>query len=136
MIFDTSDIDDKIKADDYYLKLSNDGNMVEIKKKHQKTISQNAYLHVCISMVAIEQGLTLEETKQDLKRSCPFMHYSKNDKLYLRSSKLGRDEIGQFIEWIRNWASQKLNLNIMDSEEYKARRNEVDREIRKYRQFL
>lgn len=38
--------------------------LVEIKDKSRFTVSQNSYLHVCIGIVALETGVTLEYAKQ------------------------------------------------------------------------
>ena len=52
--------------------------IVEVKKCLKKRTSlQNAYLHVLITLFAIETGYTLNEMKVYLKRGCAFMMYEK-----------------------------------------------------------
>ena len=100
------------------------------------TVKQNKYLHVCISIFAIEFGYTLEEAKTLLKRSCDFMRYEKNGNKFLKkTSLLDSGEITKFIEWIRNHAGMN-GLYIMTSEEYISNRFEIDREIEKNKQYL
>ena len=65
---------DKFKF--YFDKYSKFEGVVELKKIHPKrSINQNSYLHVCISIFAIETGYTLDEMKEVLKRKCSFMRY-------------------------------------------------------------
>ena len=46
--------------------------IIELKeKKKPRTLSQNAYLHVCITLFAIAFGYDLENAKYLLKSMCP-----------------------------------------------------------------
>lgn len=62
---------------DYVMKLMDEAKrkdrcVVEIKKRHaQRTLSQNAYLHVLLAYFASQTGYSLEEVKVDwFKRHC------------------------------------------------------------------
>ena len=52
-----------------------------------RTLRQNSYLHICITLYAVEFGYTLNEAKTDLKRACDFMIYEKNGNKYLKETK-------------------------------------------------
>lgn len=108
--------------------------LTEIKGK--RTIRQNSYLHVCISLFAIEYGYNLDEAKTLLKRQCEFMKYSKNGQLFLkRTREMDTKELTEFIEWIRNYSSQQ-GLYLPTSEEYLLHRFEIDKEIEQNKNYL
>ena len=104
--------------------------------RKSRTIKQNSYLHVCISLYAIEFGYTLNEAKTDLKRLCSFMVYEKNNSRYLKETKkLSTKELTDFIEWIRGYSASN-GFYIPDAEEYKTHKFNIDREIDKHKQYL
>jgi hypothetical protein len=111
--------------------------IVEFKEVRQKrSLTQNAYLHVCITLYAIEFGYTLNEAKTDLKRECSFMRYEKNGKQYLKeTSKMDSKELTNFIDWLRNYASQN-GCYIPTSEEYLTNRVAIDNQIETNKQYL
>lgn len=137
MIYDLTNIVDvaNIKID--LRKHIEKGLKVELKKIQKKrSLTINRYLHVCISIFAIEFGLTLEEAKTLLKRKCDFMIYEKNGIKFLRkTSKLDNLECSKFVEFIRNYAS-KQGLYIPDASEYKLKSFEIDKEISKHKEYL
>ena len=74
MILDLSNPLDRKKFSTYRNKRFEQGKKVEIKEiKPKRTLSQNAYLHVCITIFAINYGESLENSKKFLKRECGFM---------------------------------------------------------------
>jgi len=111
---------------------------VELKEvRKPRTIKQNAYLHVCISLFAIECGYTLDEAKTLLKRQCQFMRYEKNDNLFLRRTReMDTKELTEFVEWIRNYASLEVGLYIPTSEEYLQNKWDIDHGIERNAQYL
>ena len=125
------------KFNTYSDKLKESNSKVELKKLGAKrSISINSYLHVCISLFAIEYGYTLAEAKTMLKRECDFMVYEKNGlKFLVETSKQSNDECSKFVSWIRNYAS-KQGLYIPDAEEYKENKFSIDREIDKHKTYL
>lgn len=137
MIYNTTDIveanDLKIKVKEYISK----GYTVELKRKiKRRSIPLNSFLHVCISIFAIEYGYTLEEAKTLLKRKCSFMVYEKNGIKFLKkTSKLDNLECSKFVEFIRNYASQQ-GLYIPDASEYQQKQFEIDKEISKHKEYL
>ena len=119
MLYDLSVTEDKSKFNDkisLYLEM---GYKVDLKiVKQKRTIQQNAFLHVLITLFGIEFGYTIEEAKTHLKRSCPFMRYQKNDEWFLkRTSEMNVDEISEFMEWIYNHSAQN-GLILPTSESY------------------
>lgn len=130
MKFDTSIPEEKNKAFNYFNKLIQSNSVIEVKKVNiNRTIKQNSYLHVCVSLFAIEFGYTLDESKTLLKRKCPFMVYDNKGDLFVKStSKLDTVELTMFIEWIRNYSSEN-GFYIPSAEEYKLNRVAIDNEI-------
>lgn len=128
------------KALTYLNKLIANGDDVEITKKtKQRTIRQNAYLHVCITLFSIEFGYTLEEGKTHLKRNCPyheFTRYEKKGEWFLSSTKdFTTEQSAMFIDWLREYSS-KEGCYIPTSQEYLDKKHEIDREIAKNKKYL
>lgn len=137
MLLDLSNILDRKKAKVYFDKLLLQNKKIELKVvQPNRSISQNSYLHVVISLYAINFGYTLNEAKTDLKRLCEFMVYEKNGTKYLKeTSKMNSKELSEFLNWIRNYAS--LNgLYIPTAEEYKENKFSIDKEINNHKTYL
>jgi len=117
--------------------LEEKGLKVELKEiRNKRSLSQNAYLHVVITLFAMEYGLRLNEAKTDLKRECDFMTYENNGKKYLReTSQMDTKELTEFIEWIRNYASQQ-GLYIPTADEYLQERFYIDKQIDQHKKYL
>ena len=137
MFLDLNNTIDVKKAHSYLLKLLEGKNKIELRKiTAKRTLNLNKYLHICISLFAIEFGYTLEESKILLKRYCNFMIYEKNGVKFLKqTSKLDNKECSEFVEWIRNYSANK-GLYIPDAEEYKTNKFEIDKEINKHKEYL
>ncbi len=137
MLLDFKNIVDIKKAQLYLTKLIELESKVELKKIIPKrTLKLNAYLHICITLYAIEFGYSLYEAKTFLKRQCGFMVYEKNGIKYLKqTSKLDNAECSKFVEWIRNFSSQN-GCYIPDAEEYKANQFNIDKSINSQKQYL
>ena len=125
------------RAETHFKKLVNGNTPFELKKLIKKrSLSINAYLHVCITLYAIHFGYTLDEAKTLLKRLCPFMIYEKNGKKFLKqTSKMNNLECSEFVEWIRNHSAQE-GCYIVDAEEYKLNKFSIDKEIDKHKTYL
>ena len=128
---------DQNKAVTYLTKLIEGGKQIELKEiRKSRTIKQNSYLHVIITLYAIHFGSTLEEAKTDLKRECSFMRYKRNDNVYLKSTaKLDTKELTEFIEWLRNYSSIN-GCYLPSSEEYLEQKFNIDRDIEYNKQYL
>ena len=137
MKYDLSNSLDQNKAKTYFDTLILKNKKIELKSiQGKRSISINSYLHVCISLFAIEYGYTLAESKTMLKRECEFMVYEKNGlKFLVETSKQNNEECSKFVEWIRNYAS-KQGLYIPDAEEYKQNKFSIDKEIDKHKTYL
>lgn len=137
MKYDLSNSLDQNSAKTYFDKLILKNSKIELKAiQGKRSISINSYLHVCITLFAIEFGYTLAEAKVLLKRECGFMVYEKNGQRFLvETSKQNNEECSKFVEWIRNYAS-KQDLYIPDAEEYKQNKFSIDKEIDKHKVYL
>ena len=137
MYLDFNNSIDVKKADNYFRKLKEGKCKIELRKIIPKrSISLNSYLHVCISLFAIEFGYTLDESKTLLKRLCSFMIYEKNGLTFLKkTSKLDNLECSKFVEFIRNY-SAKQGCYIPDADEYKTNKFNIDKEINNQKQYL
>ena len=126
---------DKFKF--YSEKYSKFEGVVELKKIHPKrSINQNSYLHVCISIFAIEKGYTQKEMKKLLKEQCSFMQYEKNGHIFLKdSSDLNSKELTDWIEWIRNKAAME-EIYISTPDEYFRDWVEIEKSIELNKQYL
>lgn len=92
------------------------GAMVELTEKTVRSLSQNAYFHVCIGIVAMELGLTLQYVKDNyMKRLVnPALFVDETNDRYmgkvqtLRSSAtLTKEEMTLAIDRFRTWAAQE-----------------------------
>jgi len=111
--------------------------IVEFKEVRQKrSLTQNAYLHVCITLYAIEFGYTIEEAKTHLKRNCEFMKYEKKGEIFVKRTRyMDSKELTNFIDWLRTYASQN-GCYIPTSEEYLTNRVSIDNQIETNKQYL
>jgi hypothetical protein len=137
MLLDLSNPTDLKKAETYFLKLVGSKEKIELKKITKKrSLNLNSYLHVAITLFAIEYGYTLDEAKTLLKRLCGFMVYEKEGVKFLKkTSKLDNIECSDFLTWIRNYASQQ-GLYIPTPEEYKLNQFNIDKDINNHKQYL
>jgi len=137
MKLDLSKEFDVNKAKVYFNKLLSNNKKIELKEiQLNRTVTQNAYLHVCIALFAIEFGYTIDEAKTLLKRECNFMFYEKNNVLFLKLTRnMLTGELTKFIEWIRNYSSNE-GCYIPTADEYKDNRFEIDKHINSNKQFI
>ena len=132
MKLDLSNSFDKNKAQTRFEKLVEKGARIELKEfRGSRNLSQNAYIHVCFTIVADEMGDTIYNTKQILKNQFgSFMLDVRPGLTLLRSTAdLNKEEISQFIDWIRDFSENTLACYIPTSEEYIANRFEIDRQL-------
>jgi hypothetical protein len=108
--------------------------LTEIREK--RTLTQNSYLHVCISIFAIEFGYTLDEAKTLLKRNCSFMVYEKNgDKFLKRTRGMDSKELTDFIDWIRDYSGMQ-GCYIPTPDEYRQNKRQIDDHISSHKRYL
>lgn len=137
MKYDTSNKLEANQAKEKLNYLISKSKIVELKTvRAKRSISQNSYLHVVITLWAIHVGLTINEAKTDLKRGCHFMSYEKNGKKYLiETKKQNSKQLTEFIDWIRTMASQN-GLYIPTAQEYLENKYRIDNEIELNKEFL
>ena len=137
MKYDLSKQTDVNKAKFKFEQLIEGKSKIELtKKRESRTLDQNSYLHVCITLYGINSGHTIAEAKTLLKRECDFMRYKKNDITFLvETSKSDTKLVSQFTEWIRNHAAQE-GCYIPTPEEYITNRFEIEREIEACKVYL
>ena len=138
MKFSLSKTYDKNKSDAYYKKLRDSGSDIELKKVLKvRSVSQNAYLHVCIDLFGISYGLDRDSMKEKLKYWYKFYKVDEDGcTIYGRTSKMNSEQLTTFIEWIRNKAIIDMGYYILTSEEYIENKFLIDQEIESYKQFI
>lgn len=126
-------------------KLYKDGKIVELtEKKPQRTVKQNAYLHLILSWFAIETGNSVEFVKQEyFKRLC-------NKHLFVReiedkylgkievlrsSSDLDTEEMTLAIQRFRDWSASEAGIYLPDAMN-KDFLLQIEIEISKNKQYL
>ena len=137
MIYDLSLPGELVKVIERINTLNSKDKKVEVKEvRERRSLKQNAFLHVCVSIFAIEFGYSLDEAKQHLKLNCHFMHYEKGKDTFIKkTSVLDSKELTDFIDWIRTY-SGKLGLYIPTPEDYMLNRAEIDRQINQNKEYL
>lgn len=131
MKLDLSNDIDKKRAEIYFKKLQQKEAKIDLKEvKPRRSISQNSYLHVCFSIMALETGYNLEEIKVLLKRTYgEGMIYKKNGHKFLRSTAdLNKEEITYFIDWLRDFSQKEFDCYIPTSQEYLENQFMIDKQ--------
>ena len=137
MKYNTSDIYERKVLFENLRKLIKSGCIVELKQvRKRRSIDQNSYLHVCITLYAIHFGYTIDEAKTLLKRLCNFMVYEKNGQKFLKRTRdLDTKEMTTFIDFIRTHASIE-GCHIPTSDQYLTEKYFFDNEIEKNANML
>lgn len=136
-------VPDRNKAIERFKKLLEEECTIELKKVlGKRTLSQNDWIHVLITLYAIEYGYTMDESKNLLKSECPFMSYKKvrtdleGELVFLKqTSKLDKKECSEFIEWIYDYAG-KNGCHLPTVEEYVENKSEYQKLIRSCKNYL
>ena len=128
---------DKEKFKFLFDKLQNYEGLIELRKiQRPRTIKQNKYLHVLITLFGIETGYTIDEIKTLLKRNCDLMRYTKKNEVFLKRTRdLNVHELATFITWIRNYAGIN-NIYLPSSEDYKRNWDAIERTIESNKAYL
>lgn len=144
MIYDLKNPYDIGKFKDRVVELVNQRAVVDLTKKNpNRSLSQNAYLHVILGFFASELGYTLEEVKQGIfKQICNKETFVRNIEVcgkpieYLRSSKdLDSQEMTTAIERFRNWSSLEAGIYLPSADE-KHFITHMQKELRRYKQWI
>lgn len=136
MILDLSKELDRNKFKTYANKLYSDGLVVELKKiPKKKSVSQNSYLYVCITLFGLAFGYSLEESKVVLKRGFGLYYEKGKDKFLKSIADIDSKETTDFIDYIRTQASLQ-GYYIPTADEYQNNRIEIDREINNNKEWM
>jgi len=85
-------------------------------KKEDNTKSQLAKIHVCIKIMADEQGSSVRDMKQQVKNECGMSYMDeKQNKVYESFAKCSKKELSNVIETCIQMARfMNINLNHLD----------------------
>jgi hypothetical protein len=121
------------KAKEYLNKLIKDKSIAELKKINPKrTIPQNSYLHVLISLWGIHHGYLLEEAKQVIKEQLGYTYEKKGRIFYMPTSKMKTGELTIFIDKFRDWSNITCEFYLPTSTEHKIDYVRISNEIKDY----
>jgi hypothetical protein len=135
MKFDLAIEFDVNKATAYFNKLVKDKAKIDlIRFMEKRTIQQNKYLHVCLTIFGNEFGYTLAESKTLLKRQAGLFYIKNNDKFLKSTADLDTQELTQFIDFIRTTAEEH-GCYIPTAEEYKNNSFTIDKDIEKFANY-
>lgn len=117
---------------------------VELTERTKRSNSQNRYMHVCIGIVAMETGNSLDYCKTNyFKRKCNADLFvvdkydevlKENIKIVRSSASLTKEEMTTAIERFRNWAATEGWYIPSPEEEFLIRQAEV--EISKNKEYI
>ena len=144
MIYDLSKPLDREKFKMRVNHLFAQGKQVELIEKTHRTLRQNAYCHVLLGIIALDQGLTIDYVKEFYYKRLvnpDIFVVTKEDKILgkveiLRSSKeLTKEEMRNSIDKLRNWASSELGCYLPSADE-ESLLQQAELDIQRYRSYL
>ena len=137
MILGLSNTIDLNKFTAYQAKLIAKAAKVELKElRPPRTLNQNNYLHVVLSIWALEYGYTLEEAKHLLKAMFGLKYTHESGHEFAKSTaQYTTAELSTFIDKIRNTAA-KDGCYIPDAEEYLINHYKIHNELNNKTQYL
>lgn len=127
MIYDLRNPIDRQKATDKFQKLLDDKDVIELKKKMNRTPKQNNYLHLILTWFSLEYGCSLDYAKKNY-----YKELSKDIYVVKKVVKSGREiddlrssadldsaEMTITIDRFRNWSGQNgIYLPSPDEKEF------------------
>ena len=144
MIYDLKNPYDIGKFKDRVVELINQRAVVDLTKKNpNRSLSQNAYLHLILGFFACEYGCSLDYVKREFyKKVCnkPIFERKKTAKngeiiIELRSSRdLDKEEMTLSIERFRNWSAAE-GIYLPDANEHHLM-DYMRREINRNKEFI
>ena len=119
--------------------------VVELTEKRQRTLSQNAYLHVLLAYLAMRTGNTLDYVKRNYyKIHCnPELFIVEKDDVVLHrrvkilrsSADLTKEQMSLSIDRLRNWSQIEAEIYLPTAEEGQFLR-ELEMQIEQAKQWL
>jgi len=112
MIYDLSRELDRLRFQDRARKLTDRGALVELTEKVQRTLSQNAYLHLLIGIVAMDTGNSLDTIKREIfkKKVNPDIFLrTRTDRhlgdieILLSSAEISKEDMSRAIDRFKQW---------------------------------
>lgn len=144
MIYDTSKDFDRQRAITRLNHLISKGRKIELKAIEKRSLSQNSYLHLLLSLLAMETGNTLDYVKEIFyKRAANkelFVREKEDEILgkveYLRSSAdLSKEEMTLSIDRFRDWSSQTAGIYLPTANEQEFLAS-IEYEMSRYKQWI
>lgn len=145
MIFNLGNEFERDKFKQYVNTLYEAKAIVEVKKKlPNRSLSQNAYLHLILGWFACEYGCSTDEVKVEyFKRECNRVIFERKkinkqgiEITYLRSSaELDTGEMTNAIDRFRNWASAQGGIYLPSPNE-KDYLLHIQQELEKSKEFI
>lgn len=89
--------------------------LVELTDASKRSIQQNRYLHVCLGIIAIETGNSLEVVKEQIYKEtvCPDIYISFKDdpilgkvKIVKSTAKVKKEKMSESIDRLRKFAAE------------------------------
>lgn len=134
MKLDLSKPEDAKKFHEYSLELLKTGKKIELKEiKKPRSLSQNAYLHVCISLLGCYLGYHPSEMKSALKREAGLIYWKQGEdkkwrEIEVSTKDLDTQQLTHFIDFIRMQAID-CGFDIPTPEMYKLMKFEIEQYI-------
>jgi len=146
MLYDLSNELDKNRAKERFKFLLSKNKIIELKEKRKtRSISQNNYLHLILSWFALEQGETLEYTKQITFKTEVNPDIFIYDFINRKTGEIRKDlkstsiidtkEMTTAIDRFRNFSSIQFGIYLPDPEDLVNLR-EMERQIEYQKQYL
>lgn len=131
MLFDLKHKDQQIKAHEYFMKLSDQEQPIELKRVAPKRSNlQNRYFHALINLFAIEYGDRVDYVKQDILKKIACPHIFKTEHVNKKTGEIREDwrstasldseEMSKVIDHFRTWSVTENGIHLPSAEEYKT----------------
>lgn len=142
MLYDLSNPLGRKQFSTYVKKLWESESKVELKKyRENRTLKQNAYLHLILTWYGFELGYTVEEVKQDIfkREICKdfFIKEKKGRTVFKSTRDLDTLEMTQAIEKFRNHAADDMGIYLPAPNEMQEL-NSMEHQLKQYgtREFV
>lgn len=145
MIYDLKNPFDRENSEGYLNKLIKEGAIVELKKKRpNRSLNQNNYLHLILSFFGAEYGCSLDEVKLDFfKRLCNKQLFEKTItnkrgeevKVLRSSADLDSAEMTTAIDRFRNWSASVAGIYLPSPDEDQFLIH-IQKEIERNKKFI
>lgn len=142
MLYDLSDYVARERFTRRCSSLAEKGSRVELREIANRTLSQNAYLHVILGYFAMETGYTLDFVKRNYFKSVcnADLFVTEVDGKFgratvLRStSELTKEQMSVAIDRFRNWSSAEAGIYLPEANEQEFLRS-IEKELDKYSNY-